>query len=148
MVNFFATFLSDAWREAWNAQKPAIEAELEVIRRRHRKQGTVMPYFPDEVAVERKFARRLPPVPLSVLVDHFDHMLRVAGPEHVGIGSDFDGIALSVEGMESAADLPKITAGVLERGWAAEELRGVLGENLLRVLAVAEGSAAAPSRVF
>ncbi len=148
MVNFFATFLSDTWRDGWNAQRPEREAALEAESVRHREQGTIMPYFPDEVAIERAFARRLPPVPFSVLVDHFDHMLRVAGPEHVGIGSDFDGIALSVEGMESAADLPKVTAGLLERGWSAQELRGMLGENLLRVMTAAEDFAGTQRAVF
>ena len=90
----------------------------------------------------------MPPVPFSVLVDHFDYLLRIAGPEHVGIGSDFDGIALSVEGMESAADLPKITAGLLERGWAAESLRGMLGENLLRVFSAAETYTRSAGTVF
>ncbi len=100
-----------------------------------------MPFFA-ELQVERAFARRLPPVPFSFLVDHFDHLLRVAGPDHVGIGSDFDGIALSVEGMESAADLPKITAGLLQRGWPVNDLRGMLGGNLLRVLDDAQQYAA------
>ena len=138
MVNFFAAFLSDTWREAWNAQKPAMEAALEPLRASYRSRGKPVAYCAEQ-EIERAWARRLPPVPFSVLVDHFDHMLRVAGPNHVGIGSDFDGIALSVEGMESAADLPKVTAGLLERGWAPAELKGMLGENLLRVLEAAQG---------
>ncbi len=138
MVNFFATFLSDTGRNGWNALKPEMEAAVEQARERYRQEGSVMPYFPDEVAIDRDFAKRLLPVPFRVLVDHFDHLLRVAGPRHVGIGSDFDGIALSVDGMESAADLPKITAALLERGWSPDDLRGMLGENILRVLAAAE----------
>lgn len=142
MVNFFAAFLSDAWRHGWNSLKPAMETALQPLREKYRDRGVPMPFF-EEVAVERAFARKLPPVPFSVLVDHFEHLLRVAGPQHVGIGSDFDGIALSVEGMETAADLPKITAGLLQRGWQASDLRGMLGENLLRVMADVEACAAA-----
>lgn len=137
MVNFFAAFLSDRWREGWNALKPQVEAALAVAAQPYRERGTSLP-FHEELCIEREFARQLPPVPFSVLVDHFDHLLRIAGPDHVGIGSDFDGIALSVEGMETAADLPKITAGLLERGWHADDLRGMLGTNLLRVLRAAE----------
>ena len=137
MVNFFAAFLSDVWRNAWNAQKAAMEAALEPLRASAKQRREPVSYFAEQ-AIERAWARRLPPVPFSVLVDHFDHMLRVAGPDHVGVGSDFDGIALSVEGMESAADLPKITAGLLERGWDPEVLKGMLGENLLRVLQAAQ----------
>jgi membrane dipeptidase len=133
MVNFFAAFLSDEWRAGWNAQKPEMLAALDAARAGLAEQGKPMTFF-TELEVEREYARRIPPAPFSVLVDHFDHLLRLVGPEHVGIGSDFDGIALSVEGMETATDLPKITAGLLQRGWKPEELRGMLGENLLRVM--------------
>jgi membrane dipeptidase len=143
MVNFFAAFLSDAWRAGWNAQKPAMEAALEPLRAKYKALGQPVSYCAEQ-EIERAWARRLPPIPFSVLVDHFDHMLRLVGPEHVGIGSDFDGIALSVEGMETAADLPKITAGLLERGWAATDLKGLLGENLLRVMQAAQ-DAGSPS---
>ncbi|MGI4852816.1 MAG: dipeptidase [Janthinobacterium lividum] len=141
MVNFFAAFLSDTWRAAWNAIKPDLEEALKPIRARYLERGEPMPFF-TELQVERAFARQLPPLPFSVLVDHFDHLLRVAGPDHVGMGSDFDGIALSVEGMESAADLPKITAGLLERGWPGHDLKDMLGGNLLRVLDRAQQYAA------
>jgi membrane dipeptidase len=140
MVNFFAAFLSDTWRAGWNAQKPEMLAALDAARAQVEGEGKVFTFF-KELEIERAYARRIPPIPFSVLVDHFDHLLRLVGPEHVGIGSDFDGIALSVEGMESAADLPKITAGLLERGWRAEELRGLLGENLLRVMATVQAAA-------
>lgn len=140
MVNFFAAFVSDTWREAWNAIKPDVEEVLVPVRERYLQRREPLPFFA-ELEVERTFARQLPPVPFSLLVDHFDHLLRVAGKDHVGIGSDFDGIALSVEGLESAADLPKITAGLLERGWQANDLRGMLGENLLRVLERAQDCA-------
>ena len=139
MVNFYAAFLSDSWREGWNAQKPAMEAALEPLRAKYKALGKPVSYCAEQ-EIERAWARRLPPVPFSVLVDHFDHMLRVVGPNHVGIGSDFDGIALSVEGMETAADLPQLTAGLLERGWAAADLKGMLGENLLRVMEQANGA--------
>ena len=142
MVNFYAAFLSDAWRKAWNEVKPRVEIALEPVREHYRKRNRPLPFFA-EVEVGRAFAREIPPIPFCTLVDHFEHVLRIAGPEHVGIGSDFDGIALSVEGMDTAADLPKVTAGLLERGWKEEELRGMLGANLLRVLTQAQALAGA-----
>ena len=141
MINFFAAFLSDAWREAWNGQRPERDAAVEHVRRYYRSREQPMPFFAG-LAVEREYARLIPPVPFSVLVDHFEHLLRVCGTEHVGIGSDFDGIPLSVQGMDSAADLPKITAGLLERGWAESDLRGMLGENAMRVLRAVQRAAA------
>jgi membrane dipeptidase len=142
MVNFYAAFLSDAWKAAYAAQRPEVEAALNPVREEYQRRKEPMP-FTAQIATIRRYARMLPPVPLSVLVDHFDHLLRLVGPEHVGIGTDFDGMALSVEGMESAADLPKLTAGLLERGWSPHELKGMLGENLLRVLEHAQEAATA-----
>jgi membrane dipeptidase len=69
------------------------------------------------------------------LIDHIDHIAKVAGVEHVGLGSDFDGVSGAMpEGMDSAADLPKITQALLDRGYSAEDIHKILGENLLRVL--------------
>jgi membrane dipeptidase len=133
MVNFYAAFLSDEWHNAYAAQRSEVHHALAPMRAEYLQRNEPVP-FTAEVTVIRKYARTIPPAPLSKLVDHFDHLLRLVGPDHVGIGTDFDGMALSVEGMESAADLPKLTAGLLERGWKDQELKGMLGENLLRVM--------------
>ena len=75
-----------------------------------------------------------PRPPLSVLIDHIDHIAKVAGIDHVGLGSDFDGISGQLpEGIDSAADLPKITEALMARGYSAEDCRKILGGNLLRV---------------
>jgi membrane dipeptidase len=140
MVNFYAAFVSDAWRTVWNERKAGFETTLEPLKKDYAGRGVPLP-FHTELEILRPLARTLPAIPFSVLVDHFDHLLRLVGPEHVGIGSDFDGITLSVDGMETAADLPKITAGLLERGWAAAELKGLLGGNLLRVMGAAQDCA-------
>ena len=79
--------------------------------------------------------------PMSALIDHIDHMVKVAGWEHVGIGSDFDGVPCLPEGIDSVADLPKITQALAERGYTEKQLRGILGENLLRVFADVEKTA-------
>lgn len=78
------------------------------------------------------FARHV--TPLSVLVDHFEHALRLAGPEHVGIGSDFDGVAALPRGMEDCSKLPNLTAELLQRGHSEATLAKVLGGNILRVM--------------
>jgi membrane dipeptidase len=76
---------------------------------------------------------KLPRPPLKSLIDHFEHIARVAGVEHVGIGSDFDGVDCLPEGIDSVADLPKITQALLERGYKPGDLKKILGGNLLRV---------------
>jgi len=69
-----------------------------------------------------------------MLIDHIDHIAKVAGVDHVGLGSDFDGVSGQLpEGLDSPADLPKITAALMERGYSAEDCRKILGGNLLRV---------------
>jgi membrane dipeptidase len=80
----------------------------------------------------------VPRADLSVLLDHFDHALRVAGPDHVGLGADWDGVPSMPRGMEDVSRLPALTRGLLERGHAPEVVRKVLGENLLRVLGEVE----------
>jgi membrane dipeptidase len=82
--------------------------------------------------LDREWAAKIPRPPLSMLIDHIDHIAKVAGIDHVGLGSDFDGIPSSPEGMDSAADLPKITAALMARGYSAEDCRKILGGNFLR----------------
>ncbi len=78
------------------------------------------------------------PVPLARLLDQIDHVARVAGIDHVGLGSDFDGTLFMPEGARDVAGFPNITAGLLGRGFSEDQIRGILGENLLRVFAQAE----------
>jgi membrane dipeptidase len=89
----------------------------------------------DEIdKLQRSYADRIPRPPLSVLIDHIDHIAKVAGVDHVGLGSDFDGISGQLpQGIDSPADLPKITAALMARGYSAEDCRKILGGNLLRV---------------
>ena len=62
--------------------------------------------------------------PLKSLIDHIDHIAKVAGVDHVGLGSDFDGVSGAMpEGIDSAADLPKITQALLDRGYSADDIR-------------------------
>ena len=82
------------------------------------------------------------PTPLSVLIDHIEHVAKVAGVDHVGLGSDFDGVPSLPVGMEGIDKLPAITRALLERGWKDEDVKKVLGGNFLRVMQAAEDYAA------
>jgi len=148
MVNFYPAFLSDRWHEAWAATKAEREPLYEAAARPYRERGVPVPYTA-ALGVDRAFyaanQSRLPLPNLKVLVDHIDHVAQVAGIDHVGLGSDFDGFSLLPQGIESAADLPKITVALAERGYTAEQLKKLLGGNLLRVFGEVQTEAAKES---
>jgi membrane dipeptidase len=83
-------------------------------------------------------AGELPQVSWEKIVEHIDHAAGIAGADHVGLGSDYDG-AFMPEGMEDASRFPRITEGLLHRGYGEGDIRKILGENTLRVLAEVEG---------
>jgi len=85
-----------------------------------------------------ELSKSLPPVPASLVIDHIEHVARVAGIEHVCLGSDYDGIAVAPQGLDDVSKLPFITRSLLARGFSADDVRRVLGENVLRVLAANE----------
>jgi membrane dipeptidase len=82
------------------------------------------------------------PTPLSVLIDHIAHIAKVAGVDHVGLGSDFDGVPSLPVGLEGIDKLPAITRALLERGFSDDDVRKILGENFLRVMEADERFAA------
>src|SRR5215813_10553145 len=89
-------------------------------------------------------ANPLPPLPIGKLIDHIDHIVKVAGIDHVGIGADFDGANDMPEGAKDVSMLPNITYELLKRGYSEQDIRKILGENFLRVFAAAERVASKP----
>ncbi len=132
-VNFYSAFVSQAYRNAQKAQKPEVEKAVAALKEKYKTEGKEA--LQAAVAkLERQFADRIPRPPLSDLVDQIDHIAKVAGVDHVGLGSDFDGVDGQLPaGMDSPADFPKITAALMARGYSAEDCRKILGGNLLRV---------------
>ena len=82
----------------------------------------------------REYARRLPPVSVARVVDHIDHVVRLVGVEHVGVGSDFDGIQAVPHDLATVADFPNLTAELLKRGYSDSDISKILGGNMLRVM--------------
>jgi membrane dipeptidase len=132
-VNFYSGFISQAYRDAQKAQKPEVDKAVQALKDKYKAEGKEAP--DDEISkLQRQYADRIPRPPLSMLIDHIDHIAKVAGIDHVGLGSDFDGVEGQLpEGLDSPADLPKITAALMARGYSAEDCRKILGGNLLRV---------------
>jgi membrane dipeptidase len=134
MVNFFSDYLDPKHREASQKLYRARAKEIEAAERTTQR-------ISDLYAVYAKVEAGLPKTPLSVLVDHIEHIAKVAGVDHVGLGSDFDGVSAMPEGLEGIDGLPRITLELLRRGWSDEDTKKVLGENFLRVMSAAEAFA-------
>lgn len=141
MVNFFPAFLSESWRQAWNALAPQRHALHEQAGLPYRTTGRPVPHSVSS-SIDREIATRIPPVPLSTLIDHIDHIATIAGIDHVGLGSDFDGVPALPTGISSAEDLPKITTALHQQGYNAEQLQRILGGNFLRVFEAIKPSTA------
>jgi membrane dipeptidase len=146
MVNFYPAFIDDRWRTGWAATQAERETLYAAAAEPLHVRGEPVPYNVP-LAVDRTFYAEhlrdaLPLTPFSALIDHIDHVAQVAGIDHVGLGSDFDGFPILPEELRSAADLPKITAALYEHGYTAEQLRKLLGGNLLRVFGEVQAEAA------
>ena len=83
---------------------------------------------------EREYLKRLPPVTAARVADHVDHIVRLVGVSHVGLGSDFDGIQAVPSDLASVAHFPNLTAELRRRGYAEEDIEKILGGNILRVM--------------
>jgi membrane dipeptidase len=142
MVNFFSAFVDDGFRKALEALQPEEDKAIAAVNAQYGDDpaGRTKAWF----AAEREIAARIPRPPLKSLIDHIEHVARVAGVDHAGLGSDFDGIPSLPQGIDSAADLPKIAAELRKRGFTGPEVAKIFSGNILRVLRAAEKVARAP----
>lgn len=132
MVNFYSAFIDENYRQAVQSIRAERTFAHDTLAAEYAARREPLPFHLSN-QIDRDFAAHLTRPPLKSLINHFDHIIRVAGSDHVGIGSDFDGISALPEGIDSAADLPKITTALLDRGHSAADLHKVLGGNLMRV---------------
>lgn len=138
---FYPGFLEPGWK----ARKDAVEAEIQPLIEEAERgadgNGSLKRIAGDRVR-EREFAARLAPVPYTRVADHIDHVVSLTGVEHVGCGSDFDGITATPAGLSSVAELPNLTGELLRRGYTAADVSKILGGNVLRVMEETERRAA------
>jgi len=135
MVNFAPPYVSDA-RRRWAADRMAEEA-----RSNTPPFGGLYIGQPERAAAALKswdMAHPKPPVTLADVADHIEHIRKVAGADHVGLGSDFDGIPETPTGLEGVDRFPALLQELARRGWSDADLGKVAGGNLLRVLSQAE----------
>jgi len=134
MVNFYPAFIDQKVYDASRARDERLKPELDKLKEQYKENPKQL----EEESNKLLAANPLPTTPLSVLIDHIDHIRKVAGIDHVGLGSDFDGVPSLPENMKSVADLPNITYELLRRGYSDEDVRKVLGGNFLRAFSEAE----------
>jgi membrane dipeptidase len=134
MITWVPGFVSEKVR-ARDAAQDAEEARLKALYRGQ-------PEKVKAALAEWETANPLPRATVQDIADHIDHVVKVAGAAHAGIGADLDGITTTPEGLESVATYPSVFAEIIRRGYTDEQLKGIAGLNVLRVMRKAEGVAA------
>jgi membrane dipeptidase len=134
MVNFYSGFIVPS------AAKTGLESYT--VKRELKKK-----FGDDRARVDAEMKRwravhKVPRGTIHDLLDHIDHIAKVAGPEHVGLGSDFDGVEKLPTQLDDVSSYPYITQGLIDRGYTDEQIKGILGGNLLRVMRKVESRAA------
>jgi membrane dipeptidase len=136
-INYHVGFLSQEFRDAEKADPEINKAiSAEVLKRCGENAGCQL-MEGDRITREYVEQGKLPRVNFGKIIEHIDHAVKVAGVEHVGLGSDFDGANMPF-GMEDATKLPKITEGLLQKGYSEGDVKKILGENTLRVMSEVE----------
>jgi membrane dipeptidase len=134
-VNFYSVFVDTTTVSPQSeARDKLLQAQQDTLKEQYKDD-------PERLAEEGdklEAANPLPPLPISKLIDHIDHIVKIAGIDHVGIGADFDGAVDMPEGASDVSMLPNITYELLKRGYSEKDIRKILGENFLRVFAEAE----------
>jgi membrane dipeptidase len=133
MVTFVPQFVSTefkVWEDSADSQRKALRAAVPDSAERHRQMDAWEASHPAPSAV------------LAQVADHIEHVRQVAGVDHIGIGSDFDGIDYVPVGLEDASKFPDLFAELIRRGWSDADLKKLAGQNLLRALRQAERTAA------
>jgi len=141
-INYERSFLDQAYKDASDALSGGVVAQMDALQKLCGDDAECMNRKTKEMQDQYEREGKLPHVSWERIVEHVDHVVKLVGPEHVGLGSDFDGASMP-EGMEDCSKLPKITEALVRKGYTDADVRKILGENTLRVMEQAERRAAA-----
>jgi len=133
MINYHAAFLSEEFRVASEKQSGNVVAEMAALSKKCGGNESCTTLEGERLDHEAMAKGTLPKVGWDKIIEHIDHAVKVAGADHVGLGSDFDGATMPL-GMEDASKLPKITDALLKKGYSDADVEKILGGNLLRVM--------------
>jgi membrane dipeptidase len=136
-INYHVGFLSQEFRDFEKAHPEAEKEINEEVKKRCGDNEACKLTTGDQVVRDFMQADKLPKVDWTVIIDHIDHAVKIAGADHVGLGSDFDGAVMPL-GMQDVTHIPQITDALLKKGYSESDIRKILGENTLRVLSQVE----------
>jgi membrane dipeptidase len=142
MINYHAAFLSEEFRVASEKRSGPVAESMAAMSKKCGGNEACTTMESERIDHEAMAKGELPKVSWEKIVDHIDHAVKVAGADHVGLGSDFDGATMPI-GMEDASKLPKITDALIKKGYADADIEKILGGNILRVMEQVEKVAAA-----
>jgi membrane dipeptidase len=138
-INYYDQFIDEDVSRAAAARQARVQTIRAELEQR----------FPGDANADRRQQElraaqaSMPPLPTSSwekIIEHIDHAVKLVGATHVGLGSDFDGATMP-QGMDDCTQLPKITAALLQRGYSEQDVKNILGENLLRLMEQVEAAA-------
>jgi membrane dipeptidase len=133
MINYHAAFLSEEFRVASEKKSGNVRASMAAMSKKCGGNEACTTMESERIDHEAMAKGELPKVSWEKIVEHIDHAVKVAGADHVGLGSDFDGATMPF-GMEDASKLPKITDALLKKGYSDADIEKILGGNILRVM--------------
>jgi membrane dipeptidase len=137
MINYEVSFLSEEYRLASEKQNGDVVTMLAAMSKQCGGNEACSTLESARINTEAMKSGKLPAVSWEKIVEHIDHAVKVAGVDHVGLGSDFDGATMPI-GMEDATKLPKLTDALLKKGYSEPDVEKILGGNLLRVMEAVE----------
>jgi len=137
-INFYSAFLDPSFsRRAGKVQKD-LAPRFAALRKQYRNDDNA--FWKAAFTLWRRHAPEPPGI--DILVDHIDHVVKLVGVEHVGLGSDFDGAGSFPKGLEDVSGFPRITLALLKRGYSEKDIRLILGGNFMRVFSRVEAVSA------
>ena len=131
-INFYPGFLSPDFAAAYKKVAPQIHADESAAEKQYANDRKRL--AEESRNIWARYASQFPAPSYTTIADHIDHAVQVAGIDHVGLGSDFDGIDSAPKGMEDVSKLPDLVRELARRGYSEEDLKKILGGNLLRVM--------------
>ena len=132
-INYEKSFIDQAYKDASDKLTGGVVAQFDQLKKQCGDDDECLGKKMNEMEKQATAEGKLPHVTWERIIDHIDHVVKLVGPDHVGLGSDFDGATMP-EGMDDCTHLPKITEALMRKGYSDGDIRNILGGNILRVM--------------